>query len=271
MFGLLQNFEQSAGRFSPVVLIGLGIILVLAGLFVWLGGLGLTRILAGVVGAVAGAVCGFFVIRRTIASAVFLATVMTAVAVIFERIFFIILTAALALVVSFAVLAWPYLGIPRQLPAANQISATVHGPAMSATETVEAAKDCFVNLNSALKLIYSRMPLYKWVIMVGLTVTFFFIGFYSWRLVVSLSCATVGTMLVFAGMVLLLLYKGSFPISGICSKTPFYGSIFLVMTAAGTIEQLLLCRRVVKRSTKRKKSNGDREGPDRTKHSWRTT
>ena len=148
MFGLLQNFEQAAGRFSPVVLIGLGIILVLAGLFVWLGGLGLTKILAGVVGAVAGAVCGFFVIRRTIASAVFLATVMTAVAVIFERIFFIILTAALALVVSFAVLAWPYLGIPQQLSAADRSdSCRFSEPAMSAGETVEVVKDYFVNIN----------------------------------------------------------------------------------------------------------------------------
>jgi hypothetical protein len=271
MFELLQNLEQAAGRFSPILLIGVGIAAVLVGLFVWLGGLGLARFLAGVVGAVTGAICGLFIIRRNIPSAVFLATVLTAVAVIFERIFFIILTVALALVVSFAIFAWPYLGIPQQLSATNRSSISAQRPAMSAGQTVEVVKAYFVSLHHELKQICSWMPLHNWVIIAALTATFFFIGFYSWRLVASLSCATVGAMLVFAGMVLLLLYKGSAPISAICSRASFYGGIFIAMTVSGTVGQLLLCRRAERRPTKRKKPDDNKEESEGTKQLWRTT
>lgn len=270
MFELLQNFEQVAGRFSPLLLIGLGIIIILAGLFIWLGGLGLARLLAGVVGAVTGAVCGLFVIRCTIASAVFLATVMTAVAVIFERVFFIILTAALAVVVSFTILAWPYLGIPQQLSATSPGSVSVHRPALSAAETIEVVKAYFVNLHRELKRVCSRMPLHYWVIIVAMAAVFLVSGFSFWRPASALSCATLGTILIFTGMVLLLLYKGSALISGICRKAPFYGSIFIAMTAFGTVVQLLLCRRAKKRSI-RKKQVEDKGEPEKTGQGWRTT
>jgi len=270
MFGLLQNFEQAAGRFSPIVLIVPGIAIVLAGLFVWLGGLGFRRVLAGVAGAVTGGACGLFVIRRNIPSAVLLASVMTAVAVIFERIFFIVLTATLTVVASFAILAWPYLGNPQQLAATSQSRVSIQRPALSTHETIEVVKAYFVNINYELKKVYSRMPLHNWVIIAALTATFFFIGFYSWRLVASLSCATVGAMLVFVGMALLLLYKGSAPISNICSRASFYGSIFIAMTVAGTIGQLLLCRRVKKHSKKRKETNEEKEESNGTRRGWRT-
>lgn len=270
MFGLLQNFEQAAGRFSPILLIGLGIAALLVGLFIWLGGLGLARILCGVVGAVAGAVCGLFVIRCTILSAAFLATVLATFAVIFERIFFIVLTAALATVVSFAILAWPYLGIPQQLSATNPGSVSVHEPTLSINETIEVVRVYFINLHRELKQVRSWMPLHNWVMVAALAAVFLSIGFYLWRLTSALSCAALGTMLIFAGMVLLLLYKGSVPISSVCCKAPFYSGIFIAMTAFGTIVQLLLCRRAKKRSTKRKESNGDREELGRAKHSWRT-
>jgi hypothetical protein len=269
MFGLLQNFEQVAGRFSPILLIGTGVILVLVGLFIWIGGLGLARILCGVVGAVAGAVCGLFAIRCTILSAAFLATVLAAFAVIFERIFFIVLTAALAAVVSLAILAWPYLGVPLQLSATNPGSVSVHGPTLSINETIEVVRVYFINLHRELKQVRSRMPLHNWVIVAAMAAVFLSIGFYLWRLTSALSCAALGTMLIFAGMVLLLLYKGSVPISSVCCKAPFYSGIFIAMTAFGTIVQLLLCRRAKKRSI-RKKEAKDREEPEGARQRWRT-
>jgi len=271
MFGLLQNFEQAAGRFSPIVLIGPGIAIVLAGLFVWLGGLGFRKILAGVAGAVTGGACGLFVIRRNMPSAVFLTTVMTAVAVIFERAFFIVLTATLTVVVSFAILAWPYFGNPQQMAATSQSGVSIQRTTLSARETVEVAKAYLVNINYELKQVRSRMPLHNWVIMAALTATFFVIGFYSWRLVASLSCATVGVMLVFVGMALLLLYKGVAPISRICCKGTFYGGIFIAMTTFGTVGQLLLCRREKKRPKKRKEINEDKEESNGTRQPWRIT
>jgi hypothetical protein len=270
MFGLLQNFEQVAGWFSPIFLIGLGIALVLVGLFIWLGGLGLGKILSGAVGAVTGAVCGLFVIRQNIPSAVFLATVLAAFAVIFERIFFIMLAAVLAAAISFTVFARPYLGIPQQLSATNPSPPAIHGSAMNATQTIEVIKVYLLNFNYELKQVRSRIPLHGWVIIAAITLTFFFSGFYSWRLSSALSCATLGVILTFTGMILLLLYKGSAPITGLCRKVPFYGGIFIAMTVFGTVVQLLLCQRAEKRSI-RKKRVEDKEEYEKAKQRWRTT
>jgi hypothetical protein len=273
MFELLQNFEHAAVRFSPVFLFGLGIPALLAGLFIWLGGLGLAKILSGAAGAVTGAICGLFVVRQNIPSAVFIAIVLAAFAVIFDRIFFIFLTAALAAVLSFTVLAWPYLGNPQPAPS-YQDSISGQVPAMSADQTVEVAKTYLINLNSKLKQVRSRMPPYNWVLITALTLIVLFSAFYFWRLTSAVSCAILGTMLIFGGMVLLLLYKGSAPISNICYKAPYYGGVFLVMTVFGLVVQLLLCRQAKKRSTRKKEANKDKdrdgEEPWETRQSWRT-
>ena len=52
MLEIAQNFEQVAAEFRPVVLIGPGLAAVWVGLFVWLGGLGVRRVLLAVVGAI---------------------------------------------------------------------------------------------------------------------------------------------------------------------------------------------------------------------------
>lgn len=270
MFGLLQNFEQAAGRFSPILLIALGVILLLAGLFIWLGGLGLARILSGAVGAVAGATCGFFVIRRNILSAAFLATVLATFAVIFQRIFFIILIVSLAVALCFVVLAWSYLGIPPHLSSTGYSAAATQGQVLNVTQTIKAIETYFVNISNEVKQICLRFPLLSWVIIAVIAVVSLYIAVSFWRQASAWSCATIGTSLIFTGMVLLLLYKGSFPISRICAKVPFYATIFLVMMFAGTLEQLLLCRRMQKRSKKRKKSDDDGDQTDKAKQPWRT-
>jgi len=244
--------------------------MVLVGLFIWLGGLGLGKILCGAAGAVTGAVCGLFVIRQNVPSAVFLAAVLAAFAVIFERIFFIVLAAAVVAVISFTVFAWPYLGIPQQLSATNPSPPVTHGQALGAGQTVELIKTYLINFNHELKQVRSRIPLQGWVITAAITLTFFFIGLYFWRLSSALGCATLGVILTFAGMILLLLYKGSAPITGLCRKVPFYGGIFIAMTLAGTVEQLLLYRRAEKRS-RRKKQAEDKEEYEKAKQRWRTT
>jgi hypothetical protein len=84
-------------------------------------------------------------------------------------------------------------------------------------------------------------------------------GSLFWHLASALCCAALGTMLIFAGMILLLLYKGAAPISRICGKQPFYTTVFIAMTAFGTTEQLLLCQRAKKRPTAKKQTNQGKE------------
>ena len=61
MFEIAQNFEKTVADLDPQIQAIAGIIFVLAGLFIWLGGLGLRKALAVVVGAACGGIAGFYI------------------------------------------------------------------------------------------------------------------------------------------------------------------------------------------------------------------
>ena len=63
MLVALQNLEQVSLRLAPVVPVLAGLIFVGIGLCVWLGGLRWNRVVAGLIGAIAGALCGILFVR----------------------------------------------------------------------------------------------------------------------------------------------------------------------------------------------------------------
>lgn len=273
MLEIIQYFEQSAMRFRPIILIGPGLAAVLLGLFLWLGGLGFRRVLVTIVGAVSGGMCGFFIIGRNIMLAIVLAGVAAAIAIMFERIFITILTAVLAAVLGFAVLAGPYIENADSFKQYPKYKMQNRAELFSVHQTAEIVKAYIDDFSAEIKRTRSQMPMYSWVIMAVLVVIFIAAGIFLWRPTSALCCATLGTMLIFGGMILLLLYKGSAPISSVYRKAPFYLGVFIVMAVFGTIEQLLLCKRpkgkpVTKKETK---TNGDKQEPEERTPSWRTT
>lgn len=262
MLEVTQNFEQIAARFSPIVLIGPGLAAVLLGLFVWLGGLGFRRVLAAVVGAVSGGICGSFIAGRNIILAVVSTALATVIAIIFEKIFITILAATLAAVLGFAVLARPYIEEPATAIPINRAET------LGGRQTVEIIKAYIADFSTKINQACSQMPAYSWAIIVASAVIFIVGGFFLWRLTSALCCAALGTLLVFAGMILLLLYKGAAPISGIYNRTSFYAAVFIAMTAFGTTTQLSLIQRREKLITK-KETNKDNKATDKPKLDWR--
>ncbi len=105
MLEILQNFERAAQN-CPVVVILPGLAAAVVGLFVWLGGLSFKRPLAGLIGATAGGIAGFFLVGRNVASIAAAAGMAGLIAIIFDRVFIMILAAALVAASGFAVLAW---------------------------------------------------------------------------------------------------------------------------------------------------------------------
>jgi len=271
MLEIFQNFEQMAAQFSPLVLIGSGVAAVLVGLFIWLGGLGLKRLLVAVAGAVTGGVLGFFVIGRNIISATISAVVAAIIAIILERAFITILAAALAGALGFAVLAGPYIENSQAANPANQEEMSAQATTMSVDESINELKAYALDAGEKIKQTCSQMPVLRWAI-IAIPVAILIIGgFFFWRLTSALCCSVLGTMLIFAGMILLLLYKGAAPVSSICYKPLFYASVFIAMTAFGTVEQLLLCQRVKTKSAAKGQAHKDKEGAEKVKHDWRTT
>ena len=269
MLEIAQNFEQTAASFSPIVLIGPGLICVIVGLFVWLGGLGLRRLLVAVVGAVGGGIFGFFVIGRNITSAMISAGVGAVITIIFERIFITMLAAALAAAIGIAVLAGPYVENAEGAISVNRGKISAQGPAITIHESIERVKAYIVDFSDGIKQACLQMPAYNWIIIAALVTIFIMGGLFLWRLTSALCCATLGTLLVFAGMILLLLYKGAEPISSISRRTLFYAAVFIAMIVFGTIEQLLLCQRLESKAIRRKEAK--KAKATRGKQSWRTS
>jgi len=235
MFEIARNLERTAAGFSPTVAVTIGLVAVTVGLFVWLGGLGFRKLLVAIVGAVAGGFCGFFVAHRNLPSAISSAAVAVVLALIFEHIFIIVLTAALAAVSSFVLLAALF----------------------------------NVDFGGNLKQAFLQMPAYTWPIIAALVVIFILAGSYLWRLTSALCCAILGTVLVFVGMILLLLHKGAAPVTYISSRTVFFAAVFVAMTAFGTVEQLLFCQPAIPQPGKTKQKTVADEEPDATGQSWR--
>jgi hypothetical protein len=66
------------------------------------------------------------------------------------------------------------------------------------------------------------------------------------RLLSALILSVLGTALAFTGLILLLIYKGSEPVTYIVQKQYFFAAVFAIMAGFGTIEQLLFCKKAKK-------------------------
>jgi len=274
MLEILQDFESAIGgtvRLSPLILVGPGLAAVIVGLFIWLGGLGFRKLLVAVTGAICGGILGFFAIGQNIVSAAFSAALAAALSMVFERIFIAILTAALAAVFAFVVLAGPYIENSQQAFPISPVEMSTRGTAISARESAEIMKSYIINAGQRIKHAGLQMPVYHWVIIMVLALIFIVAGFSLWRLGMALCCSVLGTLLIFAGMILLLLNKGTVPVSVICSKSSYYATAFIAMTAFGTIEQILLCKHPKTHLAGKRGIGKNKEEPDRTKERWRTT
>jgi len=268
MLEIFQNFEQVAARFAPLVLIVPGLVAIIVGLFIWLGGLCFRRLLVALVGAIAGGICGFFLISRNFISTALVAGLAALIAIIFERLIITILLAALATAFGLAILLGPYIQAENPLnlgKIVNQDSTVTTG------QSIEILKAYAIEFIGRIKstLAGSRMPLHRWAIIAALAVIFTIAGFWLWRLASALCYAALGTLLIFAGMILLLLYKGSAPITKIAAGTSFYAAVFIGMTAFGTVEQLLLCRYEERKSKRKKRADKDNQDSVQTTRSWR--
>ncbi len=94
-------------------------------------------------------------------------------------------------------------------------------------------------------------------------------GFFFARLIPALFCAACGGVLVFAGMVSLLLFKGTRSFDYISTKESFYNTVFAVMVAFGTVIQLLLCPRMKEKLASVKRQKKRESEPDKKPNSWR--
>jgi len=270
MVEIIQNFERAAGRFDTGVLADLGLVCVLIGLFVWLGGLGFRKLLLVLVGLLVGGICGFLLTGRNAVLALISAAAGAIAATALERVFIVIIASGLSVVVGIVILSAPYSQRTVNSPLYYGYENELENGVFNAEQSLEITKMYIADLASSLKRACSQMPGYNWVIVAALGGIVILGGFYAERLTSALCCSVLGTVLIFSGMILLLLYKGTTVISYIFERPLFYAGVSLAMISFGTIEQLVLCKVPGHKVTSKKQQANLEEADEAKQTNWRT-
>ena len=273
MIEIFQNFEQITGRFSTSVLIGSGVVFLLLGLCIWLSGLALSKIFISIVGLAGGIVVGLFVVGRNIFSASLSAALTSLLALIFQKVLCVLLAASLAAAIAFTILAEPYFEQAETTEVQTEMSDETRTAGLD--EIFEELKIFGLDAGEKIKQAGTKIPVQIWAIIAAPAVIFLVCGVLLWRWTTALFFSVTGTMVIFLGLILLLSYKGTEPVSHIRSMPLISAAVFLALAAFGTIVQLLLCKGSKKQkitTIKPDKSNkkDKKESEETVEHDWRS-
>jgi len=267
MVETLKSFEEVAGRFDPLVLIVPGLVMVALGLFVWLGGLGLRRALFAVLGAVVGGVTALLVMDQNGVIAGASAVVAACIAAVFQRFFTALLLGVLSLAVTFLIVARPGLLEYRGTLIASQKDLGRGDQKLTAHDSLNVIRSYSLDLVDSVRYAARKLVPIHWAIVAAAAAGLLTLGVLFRHLAGAMSCAILGTAMTFAGLILLLIFKGSSPIRRMETVPLFYGAVFAGMAAFGTVEQFLLYRGTDEKP--KAKAGKSKPGSGESKHSWR--
>jgi len=263
---ILQSFEQVAGRFPPVLLLAPGLVLVALGLTVWLAGMCLRRLVLALAGAGVVGFATFLVAGQS--------PVVTGLAVGGGAVFGAILPrpataallAVLGVVVAFLITAQTHLAEQPQLLSGRPEP----GPGQerfTTPESLDLVRTHALDLVDHARAAARQLGLADLAVMAASGLVPLALGLLLARLAGALACSVFGSLLIFAGLIVLLIFKGSAPVGLLQRQAALYGLVLLGMTAFGTIEQLVLCP-----APKRRRQDGARKSPSRregSERNWR--
>lgn len=242
MFEVLNGFQNAALAFSPAMLVASGVLGVLVGIIFWLAGTKFTKIIAVAAGFVVGGIVAFhWFPAHNQAAAAIIGTMAGGVAAIFLHKWIVV--AAGTAVFAIAVMTF-LVGTHCN----DQAAAVAYQPAvatsvkLSSSQTAEQIKAHLIDVGERLCRLSIRLPFVTWPAFIGAVAAVAVAAMFFGRIVTALACSSVGTAMIFAGMLSLLLYKGAAPLTYVYGRISFFFWVFAVMAVAGAVVQMVLCR-----------------------------
>jgi len=273
MLEIFQNFEQMTGRFIPWILIASGAFFVILGLSIWICGLGLRKILISLAGLVCGFVVGLFVVGRNLFSASLSGALAALISLILEKVLVVLLAGALAATITFTIMAEPYYEEAEVTELQDDTSEET--TKLDINDIPYELKNFGLDAGAKIKQAGLNIPVQKWAIIAAPAVVFLICGVFLWRCTTALFFSVLGSMIVYLGMILVLSYKGTEPISHIRNNPLIAATIFVAMIGFGTVVQLMLCEKpkkekITKIKPGRKKSENKKGSEKIVEHDWRS-
>lgn len=192
-------------RVLPILLLGPGIALVIAGLFMWLGGLRWRKAVAAFAAAVAGLIGAYLLTDRQLLPLVLVPVVLAGLGLYFDRLIVVLLG---ALIVAGVIFIGPTVAdIYSESP--DSETAAVEQEPLGLLESVDFIEELAGKLKQTMKTIIANIsPMQKTAAVIAAAI-FMVIGIVSWRFACASTCATIGVAEIAAGATLILLYKGA--------------------------------------------------------------
>jgi hypothetical protein len=232
------SFEANAQRFDVAVLVGGGVVLLLAGLAVWLAGISFSRVVSAVLAAAVAFWVAFAATGGRISASIFACATGIIIGAIFRRPIFAVIVAIMVAACSFAILGQKADISPR----VTRPSSISEGRRFSAGEswryTCSFGEDFVQNAAAVAAKQKRDVFLYTGIAaVVALAVVFLLKDFGS-----AVACSAMGTLISLLGLTLLLFYRGTGPVTFASENPLLVSSVALGMLAFGTGIQLLLLR-----------------------------
>lgn len=233
--------QQQINQLLPIVLVGPALLFTAAGLFIWLGGIRWLKIVAALTAAVAGMLCAWHFTDRQIVPVVLFTIIPVGLSFFLHKPIVVLLagllTAAAVIFFPVGISALQKIESPKQHQPRQQETAVTPlnllDSISKAEEYAAAAKGWVVEYVRSVPAGKKSLALMAALGMVSA-------GLFSWRLVCGAACSLLGTVLISAGMLLLLLYKGADPLGILKENYRIIGWILLAMILGGTLLQYWL-------------------------------
>lgn len=237
MIQIIQNIESLNTQLLPPELLSIGIITLISGLIIWLGGLGVRKLIVGIVGIATGVTVAYLFAGQQLRYILLAAGIGLIAGIVFEKPLTIIVPAILAALCVLIVIAH------------------------------------FQNadLSFGIRNACAEIPLYSWAIIAVAAIAALIAAIYLKRPTWAISCAVFGSGLIFAGMIILLSLKAISPTKIIAEKPYIYASAFGAMCVFGTLEQLLLCRKKHEKTGDETESKSKKDEQQEKPKRWRTS
>ncbi len=266
MIEILKSFEQEASRFNPMVLVVPGLAMVALGLVAWLAGMCLRRLVLALAAAAVGGIAGWLLSGQNPAVVGLAAGGGAIFGAIVPRLSTAVLLAAFGVAVAFAATAQTHLA-EGKATVLTRPDAGRGQEKLSAPDSLSAVRALALNVISCVESAARELEPVNWGIIGAVGLGLLVLGLLLARLAGALAFSVLGTALIFVGLIVLLVFKGSAPIAFVQKQGAFYGLVLLGMAAFGTLEQIVLCPSPQRR--RKAKSAGPRPGQEESKRGWR--
>ncbi len=250
----IENFERICSHFPDHMLLLVGIAGIGLGLWLWLGGLRFSKAVTALLGAITGSAYVHFVLKEQILFIAIGALIAAAVSILFEKGILTIIGAVALCVIVMIFFTGPILNSETywdypQHQIANDQQVIPFSEAVSILKT--QGLFFYDTFHQAVRKVSGP----GFAIAIAAGVALLAGGFALPRLTAAFTCSLFGTILIAAGMELVLLFKGALPIAELFQRPVFYGLITISMLAFGTLMQIILCPRRKKKKLKIPKEN----------------